>query len=186
MTCIVGIETPDGVLIGGDSAGTAGTSQVIRADEKVWRSGEFAFGFTSSYRMGQLLRYSFSVPQTPHLDADQATRDKWMTTTFIDAVRKCLKDGGYAKVQNGVEEGGTFLVGWRGSLYTVESDFQVGRPLEGFEAVGSGFRFAVGVMAATSQRKPRERARLALEVAATYDAAVNGPFHLVEVKTKKP
>lgn len=183
MTCIVGIETKDGVLIGGDSAGTAGYSQVIRADEKVWKEEEFAFGFTSSFRMGQLLRYNLSVPQTPHLDADQPTRDQWMTTTFIDAVRKCLKAGGYAKVENGVEQGGCFLVGWRGTLYTVESDFQVGRSLDGFDAVGSGYRLAIGALAAT-KGKPHERARArhALEIAAKYDAAVNGPFVLVEVK----
>lgn len=184
MTCIVGIETEDGVLIGGDSAGTAGYSQVIRADEKVWSSGEFAFGFTTSYRMGQLLRYNLSIPQTPHPGADQATRDKWMTTTFIDAVRECLKKGGYAKVENGVEKGGSFLVGWRGSLYEVENDFQVGRSFDGFGATGSGYRVALGALAA-STGKPRERVRQALEIAARYDAAVNGPFVLVEVKTKQ-
>jgi ATP-dependent protease HslVU (ClpYQ) peptidase subunit len=189
MTCIIGIETGNGVLIGGDSAGTGGYSQTIRADEKVWKAGEFVCGFTSSYRMGQLLRHSLTIPQTPHLDVGQAERDKWMTTVYIDAVRKCLKEGGYTKVENGVEQGGLYLVGWRGTLYTVERDFQVGRSTVDFHAVGSGEDLAMGAMAASASipgMSPRERVKQALEISARFNAAVGGPFHLVEVKTKTP
>lgn len=181
MTCIVGIELQDGVLIGGDSAGTGGYRQSVRSDVKVWKAGEFVHGFTTSYRMGQLLRYNLSPPQTPHLEADEEERDKWMTTTYIDAVRKVLKEGGYAKVENGVELGGCYLVGWRGRLYRVDSDFQVGRSIEGFDAVGSGEDVAIGAMEVSSG-KPTERVRAALAAAEKYNAAVGGPFTLVSVR----
>lgn len=178
MTCIVGVETDKGVIIGADSAGTGGWSQTIRADEKVWRSGQFIYGFTSSFRMGQLLRYNLSLPRTPEKGAKQAERDRWVTTEFIDAVRTTLKTGGYAKVENGVETGGTFLVGWRGTLYKISSDFQVGRSVDGEDAVGSGGDIAMGALFA-AKGDPRKRVKVALEAAALYNAAVAPPFKIL-------
>ena len=62
MTCIVGLVHEGVVYIGGDSAGVAGLSLTVRADEKVFQNGEFLMGFTTSFRMGQLLRYSLKPP----------------------------------------------------------------------------------------------------------------------------
>ena len=62
MTCIVGLVHEGTVFIGGDSAGVAGLSLVVRADEKVFRNGDFLMDFTTSFRMGQLLRYNPDSP----------------------------------------------------------------------------------------------------------------------------
>ena len=63
MTCIVGLEHKGKVYIGGDSAGVAGYSLSVRADQKVFINGNFIFGFTSSFRMGQILRFGFNPPR---------------------------------------------------------------------------------------------------------------------------
>ena len=62
MTCIVGLVHEGVVYIGGDSAGVAGLSLVVRADE-MFRNGDFLMGFTTSFRMGQLLRYKLYPPR---------------------------------------------------------------------------------------------------------------------------
>ena len=60
MTCIVGILEENGdIYMGGDSAGASGNTLKIRADEKVFINENYIMGFTSSFRMGQLLRYGF-------------------------------------------------------------------------------------------------------------------------------
>ena len=88
MTAIVGLVKSGSVYIGGDSAGVCGTSLTVRADAKVFRKKRYVFGFTTSFRMGQLIRYSLALPKpVGNLDA-------FMSTTFIDAVRDCLKAGG--------------------------------------------------------------------------------------------
>ena len=107
MTCIVGLVHEGVVYIGGDSAGVGGMSLTVRADEKVFQNGEFLMGFTTSFRMGQLLRYSLKPPRR-HPDDDI---HQYMVVDFINAVRECLKSGGYASKKNDVESGGTFLVG---------------------------------------------------------------------------
>ena len=124
MTCIVGLVHEGVVYIGGDSAGVGGMSLTVRADEKVFQNGDFLMGFTTSFRMGQLLRYSLKPPRT-HPDDDI---HQYMVVDFVNAVRGCLKAGGYASKEHEVESGGTFLVGYAGHLFTVDSDYQVGIP----------------------------------------------------------
>ena len=63
-------------------------------------------GFTTSFRMGQLLRYSLKPPRR-HPDDEI---NQFMVVTFTNAVRECLKAGGYASKKDDVESAGTFLV----------------------------------------------------------------------------
>src|SRR4051812_42965869 len=111
MTAIVGLVHDGTVHIGGDSAGGGGYSLTIRADAKVFTNGPYVMGFTSSFRMGQLLHHALKPPEP---DGDL---EAFMTTTFIDAVRECLKTGGWAAKENEREEGGVFLVGVHGRLF---------------------------------------------------------------------
>ena len=181
MTCIVGLETPKGVIVGGDSAGTDSSfGQRVRADVKVFTKtggrAEWIFGFTSSYRMGQLIRYAFDPPTVPEEDEDI---DKYMVTEFVDALRDCFKEGGYLEKENGVDSGGTFLVGVRGRLYEIEDDFQVARPSTGYEAVGCGGDIAIGALYATPKMAAERRVRTALEAAERNSAGVRGPFTIL-------
>ncbi|MCV7255310.1 hypothetical protein H7J86_24405 [Mycobacterium hackensackense] len=177
MTCIVGIEYPGGVIIGGDSAGLSGWSKTIRADEKVFTNGPYVMGFTSSFRMGQLLRYRLTVPE-PDID----DLDRFMVTTFVDAVRTTLKDGGYAKIENTREEGGTFLVGVGGRLFQVHSDFQVGRAAQGYSACGCGNDIALGSLHTTDRYDiaPADRVRHALDAACALSGGVAGPYTVID------
>jgi hypothetical protein len=132
MTAIVGLVANGSVYIGGDSAGSNTWQMSIRSDAKVFRNGPYLMGFTTSFRMGQLIRYGLAAPK-PEGDLDQ-----FMATSFIDAVRDCLKAGGWARKENDREEGGTFLVGVHGRLFTVHEDYQVAQTADGYAAVGSG------------------------------------------------
>lgn len=195
MTAIVGLEHGGKVYIGGDSAGSDGWRMTIRSDEKVFvRQGaedfstggsrnvhEMVFGFTTSFRMGQLLHYALQIPTMP---ATEAEMDRWMVTTFIDAVRACLKAGGYAAKANEEETGGTFLVGTRGRLYVVYDDYQVGRTADGYNAVGCGEEYALGALHAlngagsTRAKTPSPQAQIeaALEAASQFSTGVAGPY----------
>lgn len=110
--------------------------------------------------------------------------DRFMVTTFVDAVRKCLKDGGYAKRENEVERGGTFLVAYANEIFEVYDDYQVGRTRVPYAAVGCGFDLALGSLYTTGQVDPvpaaQHRVTLALQAAETFSAGVRGPF-LIEV-----
>lgn len=184
MTCIVGLEQDGVIYIGADSAGVNMSTLDIcsRADEKVFltESEDMIMGFCGSFRIGQLLRYALTLPAQKVGQDDMA----YMVTDFIDAVRVMQKDKGSMKKENELEEHeSAFIVGYNGKLYVIEEDFQVGKPLENFAAVGCGQPIAVGAMYATRNAKmdPEERIRMALQAAVEYSAGVRPPFHVLKL-----
>jgi hypothetical protein len=175
MTAIVGIACAGAVYIGGDSGASDGWCEGIRADVKVFRNGPFLFGFTTSFRMGQLLHHALTPPNPPKVAGNL---DRFMTTTFIDAVRECLKAGGWAQKDSERERGGDFLVGVAGRLFTVCGDYQVGESAAGHAAVGSGYLVALGSLHTTAgmRMSPRRRVITALEAAEHHTFGVRAPF----------
>lgn len=183
MTCIVAYANGLGkVWMGGDSAGVAGHSLVQRADEKVFRNGDFLFGFTSSFRMGQILRYRFKPPRR-HPNDDVV---EFMSTAFVDDVRACLKEYAFSTVREGVERGGMFLVGFEGRIFKVEEDFQVGISVHPFDACGCGDDIALGAMLslinANAGMAGEQLVKSALMAAETFSSGVRGPFLVIESK----
>lgn len=177
MTCVVGVRTMQGVYIGGDSASTNDSGlQTILATSKVFYIGEesnrMLLGCTTSCRMMQLLHYELQLP------AYEAGMDveAYMVTRFVNAVRTCLKDGGFAQKEDEKESGGNFLIGYRGRLFEVQDDYQVSEPTNGYEAVGSGAKFALGSLYATPQLLPEERIERALQAATYHNAYVRPPY----------
>lgn len=168
MTCIVAVEKDGVVYMGGDSAGVAGGIAISRSDEKVFLVQNILYGFTSSFRLGQLLRYALVAPQQNGKD-DMA----YLVTDFMGALRGCLKEHGH-------NEGGTFLLGYKGHLYAVDSDYQVGRHHYPYAACGSGYEVALGSLYTTRDWPDSEkRVRVALEAAATFCTGVQGPFTIL-------
>lgn len=172
MTCIVGLVDKGHVYIGGDSAGAdAWWNLTIRRDPKVFVSGPYVVGFTDSFRMGQVLRYQADLPEPPP-DRDLM---RHMVVDFIGSARKALNDAGFAKHENARETGGSFLVGVRGRLFRIDSDYQVGESARGFYAIGGGATYALGALA-ISKGRPKSRITQALQVAERFSAGVAGPF----------
>ena len=179
MTCIAAVVEGDRVFMGGDSAASDGCDLVVRADQKVFRNGPMLMGFAGSFRMGQLLRYSFTPPK----HARRKDVHRYMVTDFVDAVRDCLKKGGFAQRLNEVEAiDGLFVVGYLGRLFTVDTDYQVGEAMDGFAAVGSGSSIASGALYVTSGVSARKRIRNALEAAERYSAGVRRPFYVQSIE----
>ena len=176
MTCIAAVTDGKTVTIGGDSAGVAGLGMQIRADEKVFVNGPFVMGFTSSFRMGQLLRYKFTPPAWDENDSDV---HKFMCTKFVDSLRTCLADGGFRRKKDEAEYGGCFLVGYRGGIFYIDTDFQVGTLRDDFAAVGCGEDVALGAMHALPEAEPNDRVLAGLRAAHRFSAGVRPPFEVV-------
>lgn len=108
-------------------------------------------------------------------------RYAYMVTEFVDAVRDCLKKGGYAEKHNEAEQGGTFLVGYAGHLFEIHGDYQVAETVDGFSACGCGDMIALGALAATVGDPPLERLYKALQAAERFSGGVRSPFHIESI-----
>lgn len=180
MTCIVGIEHEGKVYLGGDSAGVAGSHITMREDTKVFVNGPMIFGFTSSFRMGQIIQYSLSIPAQPKGQSDFA----YLCTTFIEALYTTLELKGYGCLSGGRKQGGQFLLGYKGKLYIIDSDYQVARHKDKHAAVGSGCYFALGSLYTTSAStslRPEARVAYALDAASHYSTEVSRPYSILSL-----
>jgi hypothetical protein len=183
VTAIVGIVADGDVWMGADSASADDHGDAMdRADRKLFRRGEYLIGCTTSYRMIQLIRYRADLPTPWEWEQDMLA---FMSTRFIDEVRDTLQAYGFAHVEHNEQSGGEFLVAFRGQLYRICSDYQVGVRADGFDAVGSGERYALGALHATAWTAaaghgpvPELRVRLALTAAERFSSYVRRPFHI--------
>lgn len=174
MTCVIAIKHAGRVYMGADSAASGGQTIRTRSDPKIHKVGPFMFGFTTSFRMGQLLAHAFVEP-----DRDpRISTEKFMATSFVNAVRDCLKLGGFASKANETEAGGTFLVAYQGRVFCIYDDYQVAEGALDYEAIGCGTDFAMGSLFTTAESNmaPAGRITKALEEAAAFSCGVRAPF----------
>lgn len=183
MTCIVGLEHEGYVYIGGDSASVDGSYQIFESGiEKVFKNGPMLMGYTTSWRMGQLLRYAVTPP-----DHDPRHDDmRYLVVDFVDTIRASFKQKGWLTKESDADVGGDFLLGYKDKLYRVSSDFQVNPNRCGYGACGCGERYALGVLhdIKNNAKKvvPEDAVRRALEAAAYHSAGVVGPFLIMRLK----
>lgn len=181
MTCVIGVKSDDEVFIGADRAASGRNLIRKRSDSKVFKrstsAGDLLIGFTTSFRIGQVLQYSLSIPQY------RKSKDimEYMVNEFIESVRSVLKESGVAVIENGVETGGLFLVGFRGNLFCVQPDYQISRVIDGYTAIGSADEVALGSLFSTLDLVPEDRIHVALRAAAEFNPYVSPPFDVDSV-----
>lgn len=160
MTCIVGFVDKNyrTCYMAGDHIGTDGYSKLNYNNQKVFKNGEFLIGYTTSFRMGQLLQYKWKAPTR-----NKTTKDdlEYLVNQVVPSFIKLFRDNGFLSSESeatardsktnttsGAISGGQFLIGYRGRLYTVQSDFAVLEEARGYAACGCGQEYALGAISA--------------------------------------
>ena len=193
MTCIVGYldKNTNDIYMGGDSAGVSDFSINIRKDPKVFVRDKFIFGFTSSFRMGQILMCcDLNLPRQEEGEDTYV----YMVKKFVPAIKDVFDEEGYLqKYKDGDDRGGTFIVGYNNRLFSIEDDFQVGETLADYCSVGCGFDLALGSLYTSTdlllefggsiEVSPEDIITLALEAASEYNGGVCKPFNIVKLKS---
>jgi hypothetical protein len=185
VTCIVGLECEGHVWMGGDSAGTSDTDIRVFDSPKVFnkatltRGTHLLLGYAGSFRVGQLLEHTFVPPAIP----SRTTVKEYLVTSFTDAMRVLFKDKGCHadSDEDGDDQGEHLLIGLLGSLYFMDRDFHVMRPLIPFHAIGTGGNVALGALYSTPRMSPKKRCLNALKASAEFCSVVRGPFTVLSL-----
>ena len=191
MTCIVSYKAHGKVYMMADSAAICDYDITTRLDKKICIKGDMILGFTGSFRGWQLFQYKFKIPKHP----DNMNTMEYLTTKFVDGLRECFKQGGFTETTNvHSEKGGYFLMGYRGEVYTIQSDYQVGISDTDYNAIGCGRPYALGSLYSTYDMDDMSiKTKLidALHAAVEFSAGVRDPFHTliledrIEIPRKK-
>lgn len=185
MTCIVGyIDKNKNLWMGADSLGTTSSTHIERKDVKLFENKDFLIGFSTSFRMGQILRFKWNPPvQMKESDYE------FMCTKVVDSIRDCLRINGYTQITNNRESIGQFLIGYKNRLYKIDTDFQVAEHIDNFISCGSGEDFALGAfnILKNMDLSAKQICKKALETAEKFNPSVGKPFVIKKYKyrTKK-
>lgn len=173
MTCVVGLAHEGKVTIGADSAATCGWDIITRADPKVALIGnQCVIGFAGNFRAWQAVRFTFNPPEHK-----RGPLDKYMSTTFVDSLRRCLSEAGIAEKKDNVEDSPSdFIVGIKGRIFVISGDYDVQESTYPFDAVGAGGQIALAAMIARKDGSPKARLQTALRTAAALNNTVRPPW----------
>ena len=178
MTCIVAIKNSNRVIIGADSCGSEENIGVVRIPPKVFVKGNYGFGFSHSFRLGQIIEHVFEPPPvSPKVTDNELIAH--MVKNFIPQLKATLEDHGYPYHED-EKEGWALIIGIHGRILTIESDWQIGLDDLDFIAIGSGAEYALGALY-VSDKEPLETATAALMAANKFCPSVMTPFNFIEV-----
>lgn len=190
MTCVVGLvgtgDEAGSVLLAADSAGVVRGEEIHSLrNQKVYRVGSYLLGFTTSFRLGQVVRFGSMLPEPPsEMLAGRGCEvelEGFLATDWVAALRRALYDHGY---EQALAAGGSLLVGVAGRLFVIGQDYQVLVAREPYAAIGSARLLAYGALATLEGLDAPEldlerRARIALQVAERFSPEVRRPFEVV-------
>ena len=152
--------------------GTGWNNKIVHTQPKVFNKKGVVFGYTSSYRFGQVLEHMLADPVVPE-DTDDIYR--WLITVVVPDIKSALKESGYGKDS----EGGNALIGVRGQLWELQPDYSVLRSVLGYNAVGSGEEYArASVFTTLKHHEPKslddaiDTVKLAIRAAGTFSPSV--------------
>lgn len=198
MTCIVAYKGKNSLFIGGDRQGSAGhyisdrkKAKVFKKDFKreialdqdnsLLRTDKMVMGYTTSFRMGDILEHIFEPPNLP----TNMDEEKYMVKLFVPALIKCFADNQWLTKINEVSRGGVFIVGFNRRLFIIEGDFQVSEEESNYIAVGCGADLAKGAFSAIEEIDPpltiEERIKIALKASAKHSAYVGDAYDVIGI-----
>ena len=148
MTCIIALRDKENkVWLAGDKMASNSFSHSLVKDPKVFKVGDFYFGFTDSFYMGQLLKYSFVLPERQEgaSDSQYLFQDvRVALTNLFDQNEFGIKDRGTLECPDLVF--GEFLMVYKDSIFLVQANMSF---LEyDMATCGSGAQVAQGVLTA--------------------------------------
>lgn len=182
MTCIVGLKTEDGILLGGDRATVWGDHLRIQNEPKVYKKGDFIFGGAGWVSIIQLMPYTMVFPEFEEDLGETPTA--YMVNKFIPQLQKVIDECGRLIVKDGKEECECdFIVGFKGHLFNIGADFSLFEPAEDYIAIGTGGDYAEASLYTSEDfgLPPKLRLELALESASKFNNGVAPPFDFEEI-----
>jgi hypothetical protein len=184
MTCIAGyIDKEGNIFMGGDSIGVSDSDFSIVKDPKVFIKSNMIFGYSESFRMGQILKYDFNIPQHPKNKSDM----EYLCSIFIPKLIKKFEEIEFKLDDD--ELLGSFIIGYNSHLYVVFSKtFQILESDKNFEAVGAGESYAKGAFYVMENynvvASPIDKVHLALKASAEF-CFVKEPFNILKLGVER-
>lgn len=181
MTCVVGVIGKNEIFLGADSSGNSDNLVMPMTEVKIFKKGPFAVGYSGSLRVAQIIRYKM---RTPTINQDKLKKDpmKYLSISFVNAMRKALKqDGASREISSQEENENDFIVAYNNRLFHIDGHYSVCESARDSMAIGSGMEYALGSLHTTRNSNPEDRVKWALDAANEFCPWVMPPYHIIKI-----
>ena len=183
MTCIIALRDKDTgcVYLAGDKLGSNGNTKAIFKDPKIFQIGHFYFGYTTSFYMGQLLKYTWTQPcKTMHQEDDE-----YIFREVVPSLRKLFVDNKFGKDQRDHEpDFGQFIMVYKGRIFSVQDNLSL-LECDDFASVGCGEFHAAGAVDALvnhSSLCTPDILKEAIRITSKYSCGVSEECDIIKCK----
>jgi ATP-dependent protease HslVU (ClpYQ) peptidase subunit len=184
MSVIVGIVRSGVIHMGADSYVGSGWDCGLMSTPKIFELGEMVIGFSGDVSVLNAIRYRLKVPEHGEEETDEA----FLAVKVADALRGAIGEAGRLMKKDDVESTrASMLIGYRGNLYRIGSEFSVLRRAQEYEAVGAGEDYALGALFAGKKNRDGVKKILttALMAASQHSAVVSPPFVFISKREEE-
>lgn len=181
MTTIVGVQGNGWAVLGSDSRSTSDAGSMVQmATPKIVQNGPYLIAGAGSVRGCNILQFGWTPPK-PRGDLD-----KFMAKYFIPSMREVFQKNGYdIKADSGAaEHDSEFLVCVNGVIFPIYDDYSFERSADPYYTIGSGGKYALGALLATSYNRDFEPGEVrtqiydSIAIAIDCDQYSGGEIHL--------
>lgn len=182
MSCVVAIAEGNTVYMGADSAGTvmATLDQVSCKTPKIYKEGEFLIGVVGSFRGLQLIKNNLDFEELENniKGLSVSVTPAQIVSSLVEDMRSLFIDFGHTKYEDGQENGDNYLIGYKGSIFLLQPEYDIMEPRYPYYALGNGDLAAFGALYATRETdlSPFDRIAVGLEAAQMHNGAVREPW----------
>lgn len=183
MTCIVGfIDSKEKTMkLVSDSRSSYGNGFYTNKNEfreKVFTKGKFVIGCSGSALLNQIIRYDFKVP--PQKKGKETK--SYLVSEFIPALKKSIEQsGGEKQGSKGIMDG-RLILGYKGTIFTLDSNYCIIEVGNKFTCIGSGSLLAYGSLETPNDLSDINKAKQAINIASNFLNNVGGDISEVALK----
>ena len=186
MTTIAAVQGKGWAVVGYDSrvSDDSRIYQLPKNQGKVVENGRYLLGAAGDMRAINLLS-DVLTPPSPPLHTTGRELDRFFSTKFIPALKKCFDDAQYGEKG---EHDSAIIAVVNGVIYDIGSEYDWCRDTHGLYAVGTGSQYALGALNSMAEGKNRTLAgakqmlKTAVGIACRLDSSSAEPVNLLVQK----
>jgi len=195
MSCVIGLVTKDGVIVGWDTAASDGNviiqnsfpKVIIRdvgllpkSDKKPQAQRKIGIGISGSVKYGHAVAHFLEVPE--HDLGDSA--HEYVIKKFVPAFRKALAEESGKSSVSCDDTTSCLLVAFMGRVFFMDQDLSPVENTAGYDSIGSGREIALGSLHTSGVLDIEDVARVnyALNAAGDLTVFVKEPYRLFLVR----
>jgi len=180
MSCVVAISENGVVWMGSDSLFVSVgdfAKKRTEANSKIFRKDGLLIGWVGSRRFGDILQWNFNFPKFE----DGRDFHEYLASDFVSSLLDTLQNLKHVEFRDGEALSYTFIIGRKGKIFQIHSDFSVSVLGDGYDACGSGDQLAMAALEGMKglSLTPEEKISRALQIVSKFTANVGPPFHVI-------